>query len=84
MTHAIVTVQLQEFYTDGSWRNKGAKAKATVPSGGGSGKWVAGRAACHDGITTGWRSVIVVDLVNYNDVPGKLITPGRNIGCRVY
>lgn len=84
VTHAVVTVQLQEYYNDGSWRNKGVKGSGTVASGGGSTRRVTGRAACSNGLSTGWRSVIVVDLVNYNDVPSRLITPSRNIGCRVY
>lgn len=83
-TQAVVTIQLQEYYSDGSWRNKGAKDTKTVYSGGGSGNRTTGRAACNDGLMTGWRSVIVVDLIGQDDVPGTLTVPARDIACRVY
>ena len=81
-TWAVVTVQLQEYYSDGSWRNKGTVGKATVRSGGGSGNRATGRAGCNNASVTGWRSVVDVDLVGLADDPGKLHTTGRNIGCR--
>lgn len=81
-TWAVVTVQLQEFYSDGSWRNKGTVGQATVRSGGGAGNRATGRAGCNDASVTGWRSVVDVDLVGLADDPNKLITPARNIGCR--
>lgn len=80
---AIVTVQLQEYYSDGSWRNKGVVGRSTVRSGGGAGNRATGRAACSNSSLTGWRSVVDVDLVGLADDPGKLTTPGRDIGCRV-
>ncbi len=81
-TKATVTVQLQEFYSDGSWRNNGTKGKATVVSGGGSGNWAIGRAGCTTTGITGWRSVIDVDLVNLSDDNSVLITSAQNIACR--
>jgi hypothetical protein len=79
---AVVTVQLQEFFSDGSWRNKGTVGRSTVRSGGGSAARATGRASCANGSVTGWRSVIDVDLVGLADDPGVLITPSQNIGCR--
>jgi hypothetical protein len=79
---AVVTVQLQQFYSDGKWRNVGSAGKKTVRSGGGSGNRATGRAACNNRSVTGWRSVIDVDLVGQADDPRKLTTPARNIACR--
>jgi hypothetical protein len=47
-TLAVVTVQLQEYYSDGSWRNKGTLGRSTVRSGGGSGNRATGRAVCNN------------------------------------
>lgn len=80
-TLAVVTVQLQEYYSDGSWRNKGTLGRSTVRSGGGSGNRATGRAGCNNRGVVGWRSVIDVDLIGVADDPGKLITPARNIPC---
>ncbi|MGC5010727.1 hypothetical protein ACLQ2R_08190 [Streptosporangium sp. DT93] len=81
-TLAVVTVQLQQYYSDGVWRNAGAPGSQTVRSGGGAGNRATGRAACVNGGLTGWRSVVDVDLVGLADDPGKLYTPSRNIYCR--
>jgi hypothetical protein len=78
---AVVTVQLQEYYSDGSWRNKGSVGRKTVRSGGGAGNRATGRAACNTHGVVGWRSVVDVDLVGVADDPRKLTTPARNIGC---
>ncbi|MEU8382998.1 hypothetical protein [Streptosporangium sp. NPDC048865] len=81
-TLAVVTVQLQQYYADGTWRNAGTPGSATVRSGGGAGNRATGRAGCLNGSLTGWRSVVDVDLVGLADDPGKLYTPGQNIYCR--
>src|ERR1700740_726040 len=61
---APVTVQLQEYYSDGSWRNKGTAGSAAIYSGGGSGNRVTGRATCTAGTAlTGWRSVVTADVI---------------------
>ena len=80
---ATVTVQLQQYFSDGIWRNRGAKSSATVSSGGGSGNWAVGRADCSTGSLTGWRSIIDVDLVLVNDPSGVGTTDARNVPCRV-
>jgi hypothetical protein len=82
-TLAVVTVQLQQYYSDGVWRNKGTVGQSTVRSGGGAGNRATGRGACTAGsAVTGWRSVIDVDLVGQADDPGKLTTSARDIPCR--
>lgn len=79
---ADVTVQLQQYYSDGTWRNRGTVGRSRVASGGGSGSRATGRATCNSSATTGWRSVIDVDLVSYPDSPEKLQTYSQNFGCR--
>jgi hypothetical protein len=81
-TFAVVTVQLQQYYSDGSWRNVGTVGTATVRSGGGAGNRATGRAVCNNNSVTGWRSVIDVDLVGILDSPRKYTTATRNIACR--
>ncbi|MFI6822466.1 hypothetical protein ACIBJE_16155 [Micromonospora sp. NPDC050187] len=81
-TTAVVTVQLQQYYSDGSWRNVGTKGSATVRSGGGAGNRATGRAVCSSSATTSWRSVVDVDLVGLLDDPTSLTTPSRSIACR--
>ncbi len=80
-TLAVVTVQLQEYYSDGTWRNKGTLGRATVRPGGGGGNRATGRAVCNNRGVVSWRSVIDVDLVGLPDDPRKLTTPARNIPC---
>jgi hypothetical protein len=79
---AVVTVQLQEYYSDGRWRNVGTVGRATVTSGGGRGNRATGRAGCNNnsGLAS-WRSVIDVDVIGVIDDPSKLTTPFRNIRC---
>lgn len=82
-TQARVTVQLQQYYTDGTWRNKGTPGDAVVYSGGGSGNRAATRVSCSTSTTTGWRSVVDVDLIGQDDPAGKNVTPAQNVACRV-
>ncbi|NOK80937.1 MAG: hypothetical protein GFH27_549287n18 [Chloroflexi bacterium AL-W] len=81
-THAVVTVQLQQYYDDGRWRNVGAPGQATVRSGGGAGNRATGCVTCTSNDMTSWRSVIDVDLVGIPDTPGKYTTPSQTIACR--
>ncbi|WP_155989151.1 hypothetical protein [Nocardiopsis sp. CNT312] len=78
---AVVTVELQQYYSDGSWRTEGIVGQDTVYSGGGAGNRATGRASCTDGELTSWRSVVDVDLVGVIDDPSKLITTTKNIYC---
>ena len=81
-TYAVVTVQLQEYYSDGTWRNVGEPGRKTVRSGGGAGNRATARVDCLSTERTGWRSVVDVDLVGVADDPGALYTPAVNIECR--
>lgn len=81
-TYADVTVQLQQYYGDGVWRNQGSAGKARVLSGGGSGQRATGRADCIISSYTGWRGIVDVDLVALIDDSSVLVTPSANIYCR--
>lgn len=80
-TTAVVTVQLEEYYSDGSWRKVGTVGKKTVRSGGGSSDRSTGRAGCTGSGAASWRSVVDVDLVGLADDPGKLTTTDRVLNC---
>lgn len=82
-TLAVVRVQLQQFYTDGRWRNVGTVGTKTVRSGGGAGRRATGRGACTTRDLTAWRSVVDVDLVGQDDDSSQLITEPRDIRCRL-
>jgi hypothetical protein len=80
---AQVTVQLQEFFSDGSWRNKGTRDTEDVFAGGGSSNRANGRAACTGGTAlTGWRSVVTADVIGQTGL-NQIITPTQNVNCRV-
>jgi hypothetical protein len=81
-THAVVTVQLQQYYSDGSWRNIGTAGSATVRSGGGAGNRATGRVDCLSNVQTSWRSVIDVDVIGVADTTDRYITPFNTISCR--
>lgn len=79
---ALVKVQLQQYYSDGSWRNIGTVGAATVKSGGGAGNRATGRAGCLGRALTGWRSVVSAEVIGLTQTHFKLTTPGLNIPCR--
>jgi len=81
-TLADVTVWLQQYYSDGVWRTRGTVGAARVRSGGGSGNRATARALCADSRSTGWRSVVDVDLVGLIDDSSQLVTGAVNIACR--
>lgn len=75
-------MQLQQYFSDGSWRNAGTATTSRVSSGGGSGKRTTDRADCTNSSTTTWRSVVDVDLVGLVDDTSVLVTPAQNVACR--
>jgi hypothetical protein len=79
---AQVTVQLQEYYSDGTWRDKGTAGSAAVYSGGGSGNRVTGRATCTSTTRTGWRSQVTADVIGQTGL-NQIYTASQNINCRV-
>ena len=78
---AKVTVWLQQYYSDGVWRTK-ATGTGTWAPGGGAGNRTTARALCADSRSTGWRSVVDVDLVGLADDRGRLTTSAVNLACR--
>lgn len=80
-TQADVTVQLQQYFSDGSWRNSGSPGTRRIAPNQTSTRANA-RVTCASTATTGWRSVVDVDIVGVIDDATKLTTPGQNIGCR--
>jgi hypothetical protein len=81
VSRASVTVQLQEFFSDGVWRNKGTPGHATVPPGGGSGKRATGRADCAGTALAGWRSIVTVTVSNGEQGHASHTTPAQNLHC---
>lgn len=81
---ALVTVQLQEYYSDRSWRNKGTLGSKTIPSGKiPLAKRPNGRTTCTGGTAlTSWRSVVWVGTIGEFGL-NRQITAVQNIKCRV-
>jgi hypothetical protein len=81
---ALVTVQLQEYYSDGSWRDKGTLGSKTIPSGKiRLSQRPNGRTTCTGGTAlTSWRSVVVVRVIGEPGV-NEQTTATQNINCRV-
>jgi len=81
-TLADVAITLQQYYADGTWRDRGSMGFDRVVSGGGSGRRATARAICDSTALTSWRTVIDVDVVGVIDLPDVLTTSQRNIPCR--
>lgn len=80
---ATITVQLQQYYSDNSWRNAAAKGKATgVRPGGGAGRRATGRAKCYTSTQVTWRSIVDVDIEGYVDGSTVAVARANTIGCR--
>jgi hypothetical protein len=83
---ATVTIQLQEYFSNGDWYNIGSPASKKVYGGTtkspGSSNRVNARALCSDTNLAGWRSVVKVTLPVQ---PGTdtYTRPGANIDCTV-
>jgi hypothetical protein len=84
VNRALVTVQLQEYYSDHSWRNKGTLGSKTIPSGKiPLGQRPNGRATCTGGTAlTSWRSVVWVGTIGEWGL-NEQTTAVQNIKCRV-
>jgi hypothetical protein len=80
---AQVTVQLQEYFSDGTWRNKGTAGVADVYAGGGSSNRANGRATCTGGTAkTGWRSQVTADVIGQSGL-SQIYTASQDFNCRV-
>lgn len=80
VTYARVRTQLLE-QKNGTWYRVGTVGDETIRSGGGSGKWATGRAACGSANPHPWRSEIDVDLIGQPDSPEKALTPVVTVNC---
>lgn len=77
---AVVTIQLQEYYSDRTWRTKGSLGREHVYPGGGRGQRATSRAACASPVPAAWRSLVTVAT----DDGGRAsaYTVGINVACR--
>jgi hypothetical protein len=85
-TQAKITIQMQEYYSDGTWRNKGAAIATTVgyapPNG--TRPFANGRTACtsvNNGYNYYWRAEVDVDVINIADDPDKDYFGGPPFSC---
>jgi hypothetical protein len=76
-TKTTVTIGLQEYYSDGSWRTK-ATGSAYVWPGGGSANRAVARHVCESMVSAGWRSYVIVTIGN----GASAYTPAQNLACR--
>jgi hypothetical protein len=76
-TKTTVTIGLQEYYSDGSWRTK-ATGSAYVYPGGGSANWANARHICESVVVAGWRSYVIVTIGN----GASANTAAQNLACR--
>lgn len=76
-TKTTVTIGLQEYYSDGSWRTK-ATGSASVYPGGGSGNRATARHLCESVVPAGWRSYVIVTIGN----GASEYTASQNLACR--
>jgi hypothetical protein len=82
-TKAKVTIWLEEYFSDGTWRVK-AEGDKTVYSGGGRANRAAAHASCNSfSAFVSWRSRIDVDLVGRVDSAEQAITPVQDLACIV-
>lgn len=78
-TKATVTVGLQEYFSDGVWRDKGTVGSASVYPGGGSANRASARDTCVGVVFAGWRSYVIVSIGN----GASAYTAAQNLYCSV-
>ena len=76
-TKTTVTIGLQEYYSDGSWRTK-ATGSANVYPGGGSANRATARHVCESVVPAGWRSYVIVTI----GTGASAYTAAQNLACR--
>src|SRR5215472_11627518 len=79
---AVVSIFLQEHFSDGSWRARGQGGQGTFIPGGGAGHRATARAVCLTRNLTGWRSHVDVSVVGQSGT-ASTTTSAVNITCRV-
>lgn len=81
-TQALVTVHIQQLWDDGVWRNAGNKGEGYLRPKEDSNNRITARVPCLTSVTTGWRSIVDVDIVGFADTPNRVFTPRQNLACR--
>ncbi len=79
---AQVDIVLQEYFNDGSWRDRGQAGQGTYIPGGGAGHRATARAVCQTTTRTSWRSVVNVYPVGESGSASST-TSKQDINCRV-
>jgi hypothetical protein len=76
-TKVTVTIGLQEYFSDGIWRNKGTIGSAYVYPGGGSARRATARDLCVGVALAAWRSYVRVSI----GTGASAYTPAQNLNC---
>lgn len=77
---ATVTVGLQEYFSDKTWRDKGEPGyNTTIRPGGGSSARVTAKDTCVGVALAGWRTYVIVDTPSGGAASGY--TPAQNLKC---
>jgi hypothetical protein len=76
-TKTTVTIGLQEYYSDNTWRTK-ATGSAYVYPGGGSANRAVARHVCESTVPAGWRSYVIVTI----GTGASAYTAAQNLACR--
>lgn len=74
----VVTIGLQEYFSDKTWHDEGTPGTKNVYPGGGSANRAATRVACASTVPAGWRSYVIVTL----GTGASAYTDAQNIACR--
>jgi hypothetical protein len=74
----VVTIGLQEYFSDKTWHNEGEPGTANVYPGGGSANRAVARVACASTVPAGWRSYVIVTI----GTGASAYTTAQNIPCR--
>lgn len=82
-TRANITIRLEEYYSDGTWRTKNTGTKKKAYAGGGSANRANARVTCQGGSTVSWRTETDIDLINIPDTNNIGRSATHNIPCSV-
>jgi hypothetical protein len=75
----VVTIGLQEYFSNGQWYDEGTLGTANVYPGGGSANRAVARVPCSGGVVpAGWRSYVIVTI----GTGASAYTTAQNIACR--
>jgi hypothetical protein len=74
----VVTIGLQEYFSNGQWYDEGVVGTANVYPGGGSANRAVARVTCASVVSAGWRSYVIVTI----GTGASAYTTAQNIACR--